>query len=266
MLIIDIKNQRVNSSQLDPDVVVLKGASTDLINSLQKITLTAGVTVLQPPTASPAVVRASRKVGLGSSRTPVSTLASAEGDFNDTFAQLSRIINQAVTGVTSAAAAVRTPKKAATTKVLQTETKNRTQLAHAIATALIGNASFVETLRTTVQSSTTLNASQNLPTTRNIQTAIALYAHYGTERSFSSTVGASQIASAVSASSAVVARLATDFTILSKKGTLAASRYFVSKQFEATLLTVLQQPKFAKTLAVADAFQDQLDALGTLRA
>lgn len=274
MLIIDIPNQRVNSSPVEPSVVILKGASVDLITSLQKLTLTSGVSVLQPPTPSPEVLRSSRKVGLGGrSATPTSTMASAEGDYNDTFAQLSKIINAAIIGaslnqITKATADKKMEPKSvkSSAKVLKKETQTLKQYSNKLANTIISNEVFVEYLRKYVQNSSILNPNQSLPTTRNISAAIALYAHYGTDRSFISNVGASQISATTTVSGDTVARLATDFSILTKKGASTATRYFVTKAFEQALITALHQPKFEETLMAADALQDKIDALGTLRA
>jgi hypothetical protein len=250
MLIVDLKiNKLYHHPESDKDVVVVKGASQDLINSLASITLhaaheaTAAVSGKYPLSARPYVERTTTQV-------PTSVLAA--GEFEKAFNQISSTLN-------SIAPSVSTPSLSGT---FVRETANRRALQASLADVLTSDVGFVERLRTVVQDSSTLNPDAHTVTSRNIQAAIALFCYYGDSRSFTSKEGVELIARQAAISRDTLTRLAIELKVLRIAGASTGTHYFVSRVFGQNLITVLNTAVFGVLLSRADSIQDQIDALG----
>jgi hypothetical protein len=264
MLIIDIPKQKVhNSPHYDTDVVILKGASDELINSL------AALTIATPPKAC----CGAHKVGLGgrqerySKTVPQSMLAEGNGQFSSVFQKISNALS-GISCVAQKVAQATAPSPARSYRVSSTFQVNKAQrimLQNNLAKLLSSDAAYVETLRGFVQSSTILNPNAHTVTTRNIQGALALYAHYSHDHGFGSGDGATALKSVVYLSPDTISRLASELHILSRTGRSTSTRYFVNKEFERLTIRVLQNyAKFNALLYKVDAMQNQIDSLGSL--
>jgi hypothetical protein len=253
MVIIDINKQRVhNEPSFDLDVLVIKGASPDLINNLTRVTAAASAS------CKTACGCSSKKVPLGgriaermSTSVPQSIFAGSGDSFEKVFAKISNVLS---------------PKSnaATVTNTFVNAQAKRNTIQHKIAAAMTRNAVFVEALRKASQASATINADSNTVTSRNVQAAIALYSFYSDDKGFSSTEGSAKIASIVQASPDTISRLATELKVLRKTGNSAATRYFVSRSFGQLLIRTLQNGNFTTLLNEVDNLQDQLDALGSI--
>lgn len=268
MLIIDISKQKVhNSPHYDADVVILKGASNELIASLAALSITTPV----PAKACCGVHKiglANRIVERFSKTVPESILAEGNGQFKQVFQKISK----ALSGMSSAAQRVvdtaippAHAKAYQVSSTFQAGKAQRRALQTKLTKLLLSDESYVETLRTSVQFSVALNPNAHVVTTRNLQAAIALYARYGDDRTFSAKEGATAINTTTQVSTDTIARLASELSILTRVGRSTGTRYHVRKQFATTLISVLNNySKFRTLLSQVDTVQNQIDALGSL--
>jgi len=255
MLLIDITKQQVHKdNNYDQDVVIVKGASTELINSLSGLASIPRSDFTQDGGCD-GHCKHTGKVAMQPkfSRTvPTSIKAQSLGSFDETFAKLGKILNELTTK----------PQASVTFKAVSAR---RLNLQAEIAEALIKDSAFIEALRAEAQANHTfLNPNAHTVTTRNIQAAVALYAYYSNDRGFSSTLGSSVISKQVQVTSDTIARLATELGLLRKTGASTATRYFIKPVFAQTLINVLRRPRYTATLAKVDAIQNEIDALGSV--
>jgi hypothetical protein len=116
-----------------------------------------------------------------------------------------------------------------------------------LAAVLVDNSAFVEALTDKVNASSKLVPSATIATEKNVRAAIALYVAYNTEFSFSSTEGAEMAAKYTLAGycGSGIRKLAIDMNLLKvASGTLASTKYTVSKAFETLLLKTLTHKDF----------------------
>lgn len=269
MLTIDIKNQQVQNDPFnDQDVVVLRGASNELIQSLSALTLQPGKSGVCcatghgnccEATAASASAATSRKVRLAnrperiSKELPQSILAAGGKSFQQAFNTLTELLEGA--------------KPARSYRVSQTMKQGlaqRAKLQGQLASLIVPHTSYVETLRGAVQMSTSLNPSGYVVTTRNIQAALALYAYYSDDKGFTSTEACKTIAKHIQVSPDLITRLATELGILTRKGQSTGTRYFVSKYFGNAVILQLRGMKFDSLRGQVDARQNKIDALGSI--
>jgi hypothetical protein len=267
MLIIDLIKQHVNQAAIDPDVVIIKGATPELIESLTRLTLTSGVDVVNP---NP------RKVSLGynnpldhgkpdrekiSKVVPQSVYAEGDDNFDATYARLAEILHLPTNKEKKHTTKYPLSTTRKVERTLGKSTESRTKIQREIIDAFIVNDLFISTLQQAVKNNTTLNRRAKSPTTNNIMAAVALYVYYGGANSFSSTGGSEKIVKSVIAGPDTIARLATDFTILYRTGFSTATRYFISKVFIDLILSTLDSGKFDDLVQEVDALQAKLDNL-----
>ena len=247
MLIIDLKTQQVrNDPALDRDVIVIKGASGDLMQSLSSLGCcskrcsTNTVIGRKVPLCGKVTDRISKTV-------PTSIFANSSVDFGEAFRKISESVD--------------TKNKKTSASFLNTPLNTREELLTTLVDLLTLDASFVEDFRKAVQADYTLNPVRHTVLAKSLTSAIALYVHYGLEDDFSSTEGVETCIDYVNVGTGTITSLANNFNILHKTGRLAQTRYSVSKRFEVVLHRILGKAKFEDLLYDVDGLQRDINNL-----
>jgi hypothetical protein len=252
MLIIDITNQRVNNvTTIDPDVVVVKGASDELISSLSKLVQSTKV----PLSNRKYVEQFSKEV-------PASVKASGGGvSFDEAYDQITKAVNKAKVPIMNRPVKAAKPVKAKKLEPIIDKAERKAEILDRLANFLVEQDEFVAAIQTAVQESEYFNPEDKLFTLTNAQTAIILCAQYDPEDLFSSVEGVFKINGLINVSSSIIARLATDFKVLDKTGVLAATKYSVSDEFETLVVNIIQSGDFE---LIDGTVQDILDEIAEL--
>lgn len=241
MLIINLNTKRVNQSTIDPDIVILTGASQELITSLQKHVLSASGTAKISTNEIPVNTnRVSRTV-------PESTYASADSNFTENFEKLSEVIDNITNNAFEPAVKVKAKKNvvpAPYTRDLLT-----------VIDDLLSNEDFVSEVRATYLDRGNFISENTILTPQNVKVALALWGYYGTCNPFSSSNGVDTIKSNIRTSQDTIIRLNSKFKILYVEGDGSSTKYSVSEEFDQIVRLVLASDEFMDLAQVLPAYK-----------
>jgi hypothetical protein len=248
MLIINLNTKRVNQSTIDPDIVILTGASQELITSLQKHVLSASGTAKISTNEIPVNTnRVSRTV-------PESTYASADSNFTENFEKLSEVIDNITNNAFEPAVKVKTTNSKPDRTLLRNKVKVKakknvvpapyTRDLLTVIDDLLSNEDFVSEVRATYIDGGYYISENTILTPQNVKVALALWGYYGTCNPFSSSNGVDTIKSNIRTSQDTIIRLNSKFKILYVEGDGSSTKYSVSEEFDQIVRLVLASDEF----------------------
>ena len=263
MLIINLNTKRVNQSTIDPDIVILTGASQELITSLQKHVLSASGTAKISTNEIPVNTnRVSRTV-------PESTYASADSNFTENFEKLSEVIDNITNNAFKPAVKVKTTVKVKTANskpdrtLLRNKVKAKKNVVPTISTKdlgteiadLLNNEDFVSGVITAYLDRGNFISENTILTPQNVKVALALWGYYGTWNPFSSSNGVDTIKSNIRTSQDTIIRLNSKFKILNVEGDGSSTKYSVSEEFDQIVRLVLASDEFMDLAQVLSYYE-----------
>ena len=263
MLIIDINKSQVhNELSYDHDVVVIRGASAELINSLVKLVNPASELAekyVEPSIKVPLAARVDKDIPQNIQAKPgcggdAKALCTAMSNFRIALAEAS------AAELAEAGQKV-VPTKEENEQDFQEKRDARITFQIKQVDAVLADDKFVEQFRLKLQRHPRLNPASSLVTTRNARVILQLYIYHDLTEGFSSARAAEE----TDVSTDTISRLANDVELLKTVGRPGKYRYFVKKDVENSLINLLSEPKFSGLMKTLDKLQDQIDSLGSLK-
>jgi hypothetical protein len=242
MLIIDLNNKTINQSTISLDSVIIRGASPELISSLQSAVSNA--------------TSAYRKNHAVNQSVKTHQRVPAVNNYNKSKkVSIARDVPHTNTHKVKCCGS----KQKCSTNTKHKNTYTPDELRGMQADALLNNAHLVEKLRKKVSFSNKLNPADATVTTLNILTALSLLAFYEIDDVFSSTEAVCKVSDHVAISTDTLARIGSELGILVRRGAGSATRYSVSSSFADLVCDLLSEDCYMDINKVVSDLQNQID-------